>query len=145
MIDQGYRKLEIYQLAHRLAVEVHGMSLSLPKFEMFEEGGQIRRSSKSVTSQIVEGYCLRHHKKDFLLYLSRAYASAEETIEHLDILHETRSLPDDSEFRRLREGYEQLCAKTFRFIQSVAEFHGVPLSVRDELVGYADEDITPQD
>ena len=40
---KSYRGLEIYQLSHKLAVEIHKLSLQLPKFEMFEEGGQIRR------------------------------------------------------------------------------------------------------
>jgi len=30
--------------------------MMLPKFELFEEGGQVRRSSKSVAAMIVEGY-----------------------------------------------------------------------------------------
>ena len=46
------------------------MSLDLPKFEMFEEGSQIRRSSKSVRSNIVEGYGKRHYKNDFIRFLT---------------------------------------------------------------------------
>ncbi len=52
----GYRDLEIYKESKRLALEVHKISLTLPKFELYEEGSQIRRSSKAVTSLIVEGY-----------------------------------------------------------------------------------------
>lgn len=55
-IDRGYRKLEVYVLAHELAVKVHQMTMSLPKFELHEEGSQIRRSAKSVSANIVEGY-----------------------------------------------------------------------------------------
>jgi four helix bundle protein len=51
MEEQGYKKLEVYQLAHKLAVEVHGMSMQLPKHEMYEQGSQIRRSSKSVSAR----------------------------------------------------------------------------------------------
>jgi len=32
------------------------MSLNLPKYEMYEEGSQLRRCSKGITSCIVEGY-----------------------------------------------------------------------------------------
>jgi len=37
----------------------------LPKFEMYEEGSQIRRSSKSVRTNIVEGYGRRNYKLDY--------------------------------------------------------------------------------
>jgi len=50
--NQGYKKLKIYRLAHDLPVRVHKMSLKLPRFEMMEEGSQIRRPSKSVSSNI---------------------------------------------------------------------------------------------
>lgn len=34
---EGYKKLNIYRIAHELALKIHKMSLSLPKFEMYEE------------------------------------------------------------------------------------------------------------
>jgi four helix bundle protein len=58
-MNMNLEDLKIYKRAHQLAVEIHKMSLSLPQFEMYEEGSQVRRSSKSVSSQIVEGYCLK--------------------------------------------------------------------------------------
>ena len=132
MVDEGYKKLEIYQHGHELAIQVHEMSMTLPKFEMYEEGSQIRRSSKSVSSNIVEGYCPRKHKNEFLLYLNRAYASAEETIEHLDFLFRTKSLKDEETFHTLRENYEVLCKMIFRFIQSVMQTHDKPFYVRED-------------
>ena len=40
----SYKNLEIWKLADELVVEIHEMTLTrLPKFEMFEKGGQIRR------------------------------------------------------------------------------------------------------
>ena len=43
--SKSYRDLEIYRLSKKLAVDVHRMTLEeLPKFEMFEEGSQIRKS-----------------------------------------------------------------------------------------------------
>ena len=63
---KSYRDLEIYKESKRLAIKIHKMSLLLPKFEQFEEGGQVRRSSKSVTSMIVEGYGRRRYKADLL-------------------------------------------------------------------------------
>jgi len=49
----SFKNLEIWQLARELVIDIHKMTLNkLPKFEMFEEGGQIRRSIKSVKSTI---------------------------------------------------------------------------------------------
>lgn len=107
-MESGYRKLDVYNLARSLAVKVHRMTLSLPKFEMFEEGGQVRRSSKSVSALIVEGYALRKYKNEFLHYLWRAYGSSEETLEHLSLLFETSSLKDEKLYQDLSESYKQL-------------------------------------
>ena len=136
MIDQGYQKLEIYRCAHDLAIEVHAMSMLLPRHELYEQGSQVRRSSKSVAAQIVEGFCLRRHKNEFLLYLHRAYASAEETVEHLDILHETGSLKNEVLFRTLRGRYEALCGMIYKFCQSVSTLHGVPYGVQEDASSY---------
>ncbi|MBI5473501.1 MAG: four helix bundle protein [Ignavibacteriae bacterium] len=92
-MEGGYRKLEVYNLAHGLAVRLHKLTMGLPKFEMYEEGGQIRRSSKSVSAQLVEGYALRKYKNEFLHYLWRAYGSSEETAEHLLYLFENAITP----------------------------------------------------
>lgn len=45
---KSYKDLEIYTLSYELAVKVHKMTLRLPKYEMYEEGSQVRRSSKGV-------------------------------------------------------------------------------------------------
>jgi four helix bundle protein len=140
--EQGYRKLEIYRRAHRLAVDIHKMSMELPHHELYEEGGQIRRSSKSVAAQIVEGYCLRKNKNEFLQYLNRAYASAHETVEHLDFLFETGSLPNPQVFEQLHTQYEELCRMIFGFIQSVVEGHRRPTFVREEQSDYESGDAT---
>ncbi len=119
----GYRKLKVYQEAHRLALEVPQMSLALPEFELYEEGSQIRRSSKSLSSCIVEGFSLRNYKKEYLRYLYIAYASAQETIEHLGYLFETGSLSNEELSRRLCEDYDNLCGMLFNLIQDVCEKH----------------------
>ena len=53
----SYKSLEIWKLADDLVVEIHEMTFTkLPKFEMYEEGSQIRKSSNSEKATIVEGY-----------------------------------------------------------------------------------------
>jgi four helix bundle protein len=97
MLDAGYwmnyRNLEVWQLARELVIAIHEMTLSkLPKFEMFEEGSQIRRAIKSVKSNIVEGYGRRRYKQEFVRFVDYALASCDETADHLDTLVATKSL-----------------------------------------------------
>lgn len=58
----SYRDLEIYKLAFDLSIRVHKESLKLPDFELYEQGSQIRSSSKGVKDAIVEGYGRRRNK-----------------------------------------------------------------------------------
>lgn len=118
---KSYRDLEVYKESKRLAIEVHKMSLTLPKFELFEEGGQVRRSSKSVTAMIVEGYGRRRYKADFIKYLVFAQAECDETITHLDFLFETKSLSDKEWYKQFRQEYDVLSKKIDKFIQWVED------------------------
>lgn len=130
-VEKGYEKLEIYKLSRQLAVDVHKMTMSLPKFEMYEEGSQIRRSAKSIAANIVEGYCLRRHKNEYLQYLHRALGSCEETNLHLRILFDTNSLTDEKLFKELSEGFDHLGKMLFRFIESVIHEHVSPGYVKE--------------
>jgi four helix bundle protein len=95
---------------------------------MYEEGSQIRRSSKSIRSNIVEGYGRRHYKQDFIRFLMYAHASCDETIDHLEILYETKSLKDNELFNILNKKLNELGSKINRFIQTVSKSH---LSVKE--------------
>jgi four helix bundle protein len=120
----SYRNLEIWQLARTLVVDIHAMTLKkLPKFEMFEEGGQIRRSMKSVKSTIVEGYGRRRYKQEFIKFLTYAQASCDETVDHLETLFETESLGDQKPYDNLHTRLETLGKKLNAFIQSVERSH----------------------
>lgn len=112
-----YRELEVYEISFQLAIKVHAMSLILPKFEMYEEGSQIRRSSKAVTGAIVEGYGRRNYKKDFIKFLVIAITECDETILHLDFLYETKSLQDEKLYIELHEKYIALSKRLNKFIQ----------------------------
>jgi four helix bundle protein len=120
----GYKKLRIWQQSRELVIEIHKMTLTcLPKFEMYEEGSQIRRSMKSVRSNIVEGYGRRRHKQEYIRYLDFSYASALETIDHLETLFETESLKDEDLFHFLHERLNQLSKSIYQFTRSVETNH----------------------
>ncbi len=128
------RNLKIWQLSRELTIEVHCMTMQkLPKFEMFEEGSQIRRSMKSIKSNIVEGYGRRRYKYDFIKFLTYSHASCDETIDHLETLFETGSLTDETLYCSLIERLNTLGGKLTCFIQGVDAHHS---AVKEESVEY---------
>ncbi len=124
---RSYRDLEIWHLARELVVVVHKMTLEkLPKFEMYEEGSQIRRSSKSISSNIVEGYGRRRYKNDYIKFLTYALASCDETRDHLEIIFATGSLADQTIYNDLHHRYDILGRKINNFLQTVIAEHLAP-------------------
>lgn len=116
----SYKNLEIWQEARRLVIDIHKMTLEkLPKLELYEEGSQIRKSSKSVKSTIVEGYGRRRYKQEYIRFLTFSIASNDETIDHLENLYETGSLQDKELYENLHNRIEILGKKLNNFIKSI--------------------------
>ena len=113
---KSYKDLDIYNLAFEYALEVHDLALKLPKFELYEQGSQVRRSSKSIKDNIVEGYGRRRYKQDFIKFLIYAHASLLECISQLEMIQQIYS---DLETKVLIEKYDILGAKLFKFIKYV--------------------------
>lgn len=103
--------MDIYKITFDLFLKPHKASLLLPKYELFELGSQLRRSSDSVITNIVEGYGRStYYRNDCIRFLIYSHASNDETINHLGkiiILY-----PDfSSEFETLRNEYNTLGGK----------------------------------
>jgi four helix bundle protein len=120
----SYRDLEIWKLARQAAIGVHRMTVQeLPKFEMYEEASQIRRSVKSIRSNIVEGYGRRRYKQEFIRFLVFAHASCDETIDHLEGFFEAGSLTNEAIYRDLQAQLDLLGRKLNVFIEGVEREH----------------------
>lgn len=116
----SYKKLEIWERAKNVSIAIHKMTLSdLPKFEMYEEGSQIRRSSKSTRTNIVEGYGRRKYINEYVRFLTFSISSNDETLDHLETLFETESLKNVSVYNDLHDQIEVLGKKLNLFIQSI--------------------------
>ena len=130
----SYKRLDIWEMARELAVDIHKMTMTkLPKFELYEEGSQIRRAIKSVKANIVEGYGRRRYRQDYIRFLVIAHASCDEARDHLETLHETGSLSDDAMYQDLHTRITKLSRALHGFIKGVEER---PISVRNELPDY---------
>ena len=120
----SYKKLRIWQAARKAAIEIHKMTVDeLPKLEMFEEAQQIRKSSKSTRSNIVEGYGRRRYKAEFIRFLVYSLASNDETVDHLESLFDTESLKNKALFSNLHKQLEELGKSLNHFIRAVENQH----------------------
>ncbi len=120
----SYRDLEIWKLAHELVIDIHVMTINhLPKYELYEEGGQIRRSSKSVKSTIAEGYGRKRYKQEFIKFLVYSLVSNDETVDHLETLHRTGSLKEVHIYEDLFRRLITLGKKLNSFLQTVEKSH----------------------
>src|SRR5438270_3280646 len=83
-IPHGFRDLKVYQLAYQLAMEIFHESKSFPPEEKYSLTDQIRRSSRSVASNIAEGYRKKRYAKMFVSKMADADGEATETQVWLD-------------------------------------------------------------
>ena len=71
--------LDVYQRAFDAAMRIFELSRAFPKEETYSLTDQIRRSSRSVCSNIAEGWRKRRYEKAFISKLSDAEGEAAET------------------------------------------------------------------
>ena len=85
MTANGFRELDVYKRAYKLALDIHKATFDFPKHEQFALTSQIRRSSKSICAQIAEGHGKSYKSKvEFQRFISIAIGSADETGVWLD-------------------------------------------------------------
>lgn len=71
--------LKVYKLAFDSAMEIFNISKAFPKEEKYSLTDQIRRSSRSVATNIVEAFRKRRYPKSFVSKLSDSEGEAAET------------------------------------------------------------------
>lgn len=81
--------LEVYRKLVELHLQVNAVSLEFPKFEMYELGSQLRRSSNSAPANLAEGFNNRHLNV-YLEAINRAMGEVRETQHHLMVAHRKR-------------------------------------------------------
>ena len=113
---KGFRDLECYREGRNLRIFTAGIIKKLPPFEKFLLISQMRRASRSVTTNIAEGYG-RFTYKDTRNFFLISRGSVAEIIEHFTIA--------------LDEGYiskeefgtgEELCSRVFRLINGYISY-----------------------
>ena len=81
---RGFRDLIVYQLSYKLALEIFDITRSFPKEEKFSLVDQIRRSSRSIPSNLAEAWSKRRYPKAFISKLIDVDGECSETSVWLD-------------------------------------------------------------
>ena len=75
----SFKDLLVYKKAFGLAMEIYELTKSFPKEEIYSLTSQIRRSSRSVCSNLGEGYRKRKFEAHFISKISDADMENSET------------------------------------------------------------------
>lgn len=106
-MENGFKKLKVYQLAFKLAMLIFEISKSFPKEETYSLTDQIRRSSRSVCTNLAEGYRKRIYPKHFITKVTDADGGASETMVWLDFSPACGNIEEDL-YNQLYSGYVEI-------------------------------------
>lgn len=103
-----YKELRVFKLAFDSAMEIFELSRSWPPGEKFSLTDQIRRSSRSVCTNVAEAWRKRRYEAAFISKLSDSDGEAAETEVHLDFALRC-GYPHPERHARLRDQYDHIC------------------------------------
>jgi four helix bundle protein len=100
---ESFKELIVYQKAYKLAMEIFEISKDFPKEEKYSLTDQIRRSSRSVTSNIAESWARRRYEKSFINKLSDSLGEENETEVWLEYSKDCKYIQNETHERLLSE------------------------------------------
>ena len=94
----SFRDLEVWKRAHKLVLEVYGLTNPFPRGERFGGVSQIRRAASSIPANLAEGYG-RRSTNELLQFIAIADGPAEELRYFLMLRKDLRYLSPEDESR----------------------------------------------
>ena len=120
-VIQSVKDLKVYQMAYQLAMEIFEITKKFPKAEAYSLTDQMRRSSRSVTINIREGYAKRKYEQVFIRHLNDSLGSSEETRGWLDFAKDCMYITKN-EHKELDDGYDEVNAMLYRLMKNWQSF-----------------------
>ena len=112
-------KLQVWKLAHQFTLDVYKISKTFPSSEKFGLTNQLRRSSSSVPTNIIEGQS-RQYKKEFIQFLYIAKGSLEESNYHLFLAKDLKYISNE-EYIKLYNLCKRIKMMLYKLIKSLKE------------------------
>jgi four helix bundle protein len=114
---KDFRRLDVWRKAHRLTLEIYGVTKGFPREELYGLTKQLRSAAASVGTNIAEG-CGRS-QGDFGRFLTISLGSATE-VEYLLLLGRDLSLLSPASYLQLDERAREVKRMLFSLITRVA-------------------------
>ncbi len=114
-VIKTYRDLEVYQLAVSGAVRFFELTKTFPVEERYSLTDQIRRSSRSVCSNLGEAWRKRRYKAAFISKLSDSEAEGAETQVWAEMAFKMGYWEKEI-FEKIDEHYDRIIGKLVRMI-----------------------------
>lgn len=112
---RSYRELRVYQAAMDAAMKIFELSKRFPAEEKYSLTDQMRRSSRSVCTNIGEAWRKRRYPAHFVSKMSDSEGEAEETRVWIEIAERCRYLTSD-EAHDLDSTYDTILAQLVNMI-----------------------------
>ena len=125
-----YKELRVYNLAFDSALEIFELSRSWPSEEKYSLTDQIRRSSRSVCTNMAEAWRKRRYEAAFVSKLSDSDGEAAESEVHLDFALRCGYLHPDKH-ARLRDQYDHICRQLTKMMDDAASWCGTGCELRE--------------
>jgi four helix bundle protein len=119
----GYKDLKVYRLSYRLAMEIFEITKLFPKEEKYSLVDQIRRSSRSVPTNIAEAWKKRQYPKMFVSKIIDAAGEAGETEVWLDFSKDTEYISGEN-YKNLISGYDEVNRMLYGMVDKHEKFSG---------------------
>jgi four helix bundle protein len=113
---KGYKELDCYKKSRELRIYISGLAKKFPAEERYLLKSQIKRSSRSITANIAEGYG-RYTYTDTRNFFIIARGSVTETMEHLITAYDEQYITEEE----LQKG-EEMCEISFKLINGYTSY-----------------------
>ncbi len=114
------KELRVYQRSYNMALNIHKLTQSFPKTEQY--GGiadQIRRSSKSIVANIVEGYAKQNfYKADFKRMLIYSLASCDESQLWIEMSRDLGYI-ENNQYDSIYQELDEIGKMLYSFIKAI--------------------------
>jgi four helix bundle protein len=117
----SFRDLIVYQKAYQAAMEIFEITQSFPKEEKYSLTDQIRRSSRSITSNIAKSWAKRIYPKSFISKLSDSLGEEYETENWLDYARDCNYITIETH-SKLMSSYDEIRKMLISMINTPEKF-----------------------